>query len=1050
MRSPVALAALALSGTANLAAAGACRPRNSASTLASTVIPTSTATGSEPTQTGALPKVRNLASNGNMAEIDPEDPTTFPDWDVEGDAKIVGGQGRQEAGSNERGAAAMSASNTGSGKRDMGISVSISQTIASLDLTTPYTIRFYYLVVTSPQAINLCELTAYLGGTVFHQSWVFSQGTAISWNEVLKSVQPAQVNAPLSIGMNCLLGGGATILVDSVFISNLVTPQTINDFAVDFGNSGTGENPPLTPPAVGPTSAVPGESTSFPASGEQETSTWFTSGEEETPTPTWFTTGPGEEETSVFTSGSAEQQTSWFTSGFEEGSTWATSAPEETSTWYSSGAEEHSTWYTSGAEEHSTWYTSGSGEQEASTWYTSGAEEHSTRYTSGVEEPSTWYTTTPEQQQTSEPESQFTTAWTEPGTQSSSTLPDTTSSAPPTFCSKALNGGCWWKRPWSGEDMVNCASRGSWPGPDGQGWEVTERPDNWPQPWSQLWCLGWCSLTPGCKSVAYMPDTRTCRFSKFEVQDASFVHGPNPNVDTPGVFYWHDLSCFNCPCNEEDEVTSVPEIPSTAVTAEPESTQAEPETTTQPEPETTSQAEPTSEPTTGAFTLPPASTCPKALKDGCKWTNQEIGHAFCAYRGTWPADDAAGWAVSPPEDYPIAWTQMWCVAWCSLDPRCKSAAWMDDRSCRFSTHEVQDADFIMAADPNQDNPEEGIYYWHDLSCMTCACHDDPTTTTFVTTTTQASLPGGGEEETWIWLTPTPEPPVEEQACEWDWGQGICYRPFEKEQGPCGGSLKIVNPAQYTKLPYDWVPQVSEPVHCAILCHTNPDCGAWGFEWSMNMNCVLSLNKRSVDDLEVVSSGAEWRWYDRDCWVCKDCVTSWDWTWGSQPSTALPSETYTTTYPTTTEEPVYTTTTAQPAETTCPTLDEPIKLCQRTGHTGNCEGKVDWVNPTNYYKASMDRFPEQEDAVDALTCAAICKANPDCRAFGWYPEIECVIAVDQKTMDDLEWGVRSPQWYLWFNLDCFECDETCVDGQYRWTLEAAEETHPAVNPTVFRV
>src|SRR4029450_8273372 len=97
---------------------------------------------------------------------------------------------------------------------------------------------------------------------------------------------------------------------------------------------------------------------------------------------------------------------------------------------------------------------------------------------------------------------------------------------------------------------------------------------------------------------------------------------------------------------------------------------------------------------------------------------------------------------------------------------------------------------------------------------------------------------------------------------------------------------------------------------------------------------------------------------------------------------------------------------EPAETTCPTLDEPIKLCQRTGHTGNCEGKVDWVNPTNYYKASMDRFPEQKDAVDALTCAAICKANPDCRAFGWYPDIECVISVDQKTMDELEWGARA--------------------------------------------
>ncbi|KAM0429972.1 hypothetical protein ACHAPT_005977 [Fusarium lateritium] len=1134
MRSLVALAALALSGTANLAAAARCRPGSSAPSLAST----NTATSLSPTQTGALPKVRNLASNGNMGEIDPEDPTAFPDWDPEGEAKIVGGQGRPEPGSNERGAAAMSASNTGSGKRDMGISVSISQTIANLDLTTPYTIRFYYLIVTSPQAINLCELTAYLGGAVFHQSWVFSTGMAVSWNEVLKSVRPEQVNAPLRIGMNCLMGGGATILVDSVFISNLVTPQNINNFAIDFGNEGsTGENPPLTPPAVGPTSSLVDESTSFPVSGpyttsgfeEQGTSTWFTSGEEVTAVPTWFTSGPEEPQTSWFTSGPEEQsswptsgpeepQTSWFTSGFEEASTWYTSGPEEqhtsqpepstwytsgieeastwyttgpeeqhtsqpeVSTWYTSGPEQVSTWYTSNVEEVSTWYTSGSEEQytsvpeastwyttgveeastwytsspeEASTWYTTGPEEQrtsqpdvSTWYTSGVEEASTWYTTGPEEQQTpepqvstwytsgpeeastwytsgpeeqhtSEPESYYTSYWTEPAMQSSPTAPDTTSSAPPTFCSKALNGGCWWKRPWSGEDMVNCASRGSWPGPDGQGWEVTTRPDNWPRPLSQLWCLGWCSLTPGCKSVAFNLQDMTCRFSKFEVQDSSFIHGPNPNLDTPGVYYWHDLSCFNCPCNEEDEPISTQEIPMTTVTPEPETTIEEPAPTMEP---------------TGALKLPAASTCPKSLNKGCEWTNKQIGHAFCAYRGSWPGDDGAGWAVQQPKDYPTPWSQMWCVAWCSLYPGCKSAAWIPaDRTCRFSTHEVQDADFIPAPDPNRDS--EGVYYWHDLSCMTCACHDEPTTTFIRSTTTQPSLPGG-EDETWIWLTPTPEAPVDE-VCEWDWGQGICYRPFEKEQGPCGGTLKIVNPEQYTKLPYDWVPEVSEPVHCAMLCHTNPDCYAWGFEWSMHMNCVLSLDKRGVNDLQVVSSGPQYRWYDRDCWVCKDCITSWDWTWGSQSTAALE-------YTTTTEDPVYTTT-SEPAATTCPGLDEADKLCQRTGTTGNCIGKVDFVNPANYRKVPMTRFPEQWDAEDVLTCAAICKANPDCQAFGWYNNIECVIATDQMSMDDLDWGVQSDQWYMWFNRDCFECGETCVNAQFEWKFDPVptETARPSV-------
>ncbi|KAF4970361.1 hypothetical protein FZEAL_10053 [Fusarium zealandicum] len=927
MRFIVALAALALSGTANLAAAGPCKP-HSIPTLAST----DTATSSSPTETETLPEVTNLASNGNMAEVDPNNLLAVPGWEVDGEAKIVGGQGHGDPGSSERGAAALSASNTDSKKRALGMSVSISQTVSNLDLSTPYTIRFYYLVVTSPQSINLCELTAYLGGAVFHQAWVFSLGGGISWNEVLKSVRPDQVNGPLRIGMNCLLGGGATILVDSVFISNLVTPQNINNFAINFGNTGTGANPPLTPPAVGPQTTA--------ASGTISTSSL-----------------PLEAHTS---------------SGFEEQET--TTIEQETSSSFQ--------------------------EQETSTDF-----QHQT--SSSFEE-----------QHTSSTESYYTTLWSESATQSSESppKPTTSSDADPPYCSKSLNGGCSWKRPWSGDDMVNCASRGSWPGSGGQG-RLVPRPKGYPEPLSQMWCLGWCSLSLGCKSVAWNPQDRTCRFSEHEVQDADFIHGPDSNLDTEGVYYWHDLSCFNCPC--EDEPTTREQETATTSTA------SEPETTTET-------SEPTSEPSI-AIKLPAASTCPKALNNGCEWNSKQDGNTLCAYRGSWPAEDGAGWAVEQPSDYPTPWSQMWCVAWCALYPGCKSAAWIpNDRTCRFSSHEVQDADFILAADPNQDSL--GVYYWHDLSCMTCACNDAPTsaTTLIRSVSTQPVLPSG-EEQTYSYSTPTTSSPPE-PSCDWNNGQGICYRPFEKESGPCGGALKIVNPAQYTLLPIDWIPHISEPVHCAILCHTNPDCFAWGFEWSMNMNCVLSLGQTEVDDLEVVSSGAKYRWYSHTCWECKDCVTSWDWSWGAEPTTiGLPGrasssiEAYTTTH-------TPTSTYSETSVPTCASLDQPAELCQRTGHTGNCVGKVDFVNPTNYRKVPMSRFPEQRDAGDVLTCAAICKANADCRAFGWYQGIECVVALDNMSIEDLEWGVTSPQWYMWFNADCFGCDETCVNGQYGWAFD----------------
>ncbi|KLP08943.1 uncharacterized protein Y057_15048 [Fusarium fujikuroi] len=862
MRSILALAALA---AVDFVAGSACKPK--ASTTIPSLVSSSTDATSSSTATNVvtLPKVRNLATNGNMAEIDPNNPLSVPDWEVEGDARIVGGAGREEPGSTERGCAAMSASNTGSGKRALGISVSISQSMSNLDLSTPYTIRFYYLVVTSPAAINLCQLTGFLGGSVFYQNWVFSTGTAVSWNEVLQAVTPAQVNAPLRIAMNCLMGGGATVLVDSVFISNAVTPQNINNFAVNFGNTGTGANPPLDPPVVGPqtttssskqeitsttqrleTTSVPQDQETTSAAQEQGTTSAPQTLETTSATQKQETTSaPQQLET---TSLSQNQET---TSAIQEqGTTSASQKPETTS-----ATQKQET--TSRPQNQETASVS----QEPET--TSAAPVQNTK-TGSTSQQNQVTSTQPASEQTSTGPSDIETTSKPVSQAQSSTVPvvGTTSTAPEQpFCSKALNGGCWWKRPDNGNDMVNCASRGSWPGSTGQG-HLVPRPDNYPLPLSQLWCLGWCSLSPGCKSVAFIPEDRSCRFSEHQVQDADFVPGPDPNVDTEGVFYWHDLSCFNCPCNDEPS-------PTTAAS-------------------TTQSAEPTD-----LFKLPAASTCPKSLENGCQWNERSQGGSLttCQYRGRWPGSDGAGFAVEQPRDYSTPWSQMWCVAWCSLYPGCKSAAWLpNERSCRFSTHSLSDADFEMAADPNSDSVEDGIYYWHSLDCMTCPCHDDPTTsllpsesTTLVRSVTPKPNTPTTATATTNAVTGTPTPGPVEQPCEWENGQGICYRPFEKEQGPCGGKLMIVNPSQYTKLPLNWKPEIREPVQCAIMCHTNPDCYAWGFEWSSNMNCVLSLGQTEVDQLQVVSSGAQYRWYSHTCWECRDCVTRWNWSWDSLPA-----------------------------------------------------------------------------------------------------------------------------------------------------------------------
>ncbi|RGP77040.1 hypothetical protein FLONG3_4869 [Fusarium longipes] len=724
MRSALAFAAFALS--ADLVVGSACKPRpsNTLPTVAS-----STTESTRPTDDGTLPQVRNLAANGNMAEIDPSDPLKVPDWDVINDAKIVGGQGREEPGRTERGACAMSAANVRLEKRAVGSGVSISQTMNDLDVGTTYTTRFYYRVVIS-EGVTDCQLSAHFGNSLLTENSISNGDISDTWTEVLTTADAEESSASLKIQMECQ-GGSATILLDSVFISNKVTPDNIGQFVVDFGNNGSGANPPL----------------------------------EEIPR----------------TTASAEP----------------TSSMEPITT------NEH---------------------------------------TSSIE----------------------------PTTTESSLLSQTTTTATESpFCSKALNGGCWWKG-----SSVGCESRGSWPGPGGQG-RLVPRPDNYPEPLSQLWCIGWCSLSPGCRSAAYNPVDSSCRFSEFAVQDSNFVPGPDAHVDTEGVYYWHDLSCFNCPCNEGNEVgtESVASTTSTVIAASTQSLQ------------------PTSEPSS-TVRFPPASTCPKALENGCTWNEKSQGGSSiqCQYRGRWPGADGAGYAVEKPRDYPMALSQMWCVAWCSLSPGCRSAAHIpEDRSCRFSSHAVHDDDFIMADDPNEDSAELGIYYWHDLSCMDCPCKDVVESTTQPPTTLVRSVTAAPIESSTTQAPPSlmvttessPRPSAATETCEWSNASELCTQSNRVAEEDCQGVPQNVDPSQYRKVPVDRNPKVTDQMQCAILCNTNSDCKAWGYSReNTDIECVLALDGRRIDRLDYDNNAPSHDWFSAECFACKSCINKWDWTWDS--------------------------------------------------------------------------------------------------------------------------------------------------------------------------
>ncbi|QKD50601.2 uncharacterized protein FOBCDRAFT_114867, partial [Fusarium oxysporum Fo47] len=232
MRSAFALTGLAILCNINVALAGPCKPHGATSHTEATVT-TAAPTTSE--TRGPL-VVKNVIGNGNFALRDPTNPSYIPNYTVEGQGEIVENQGYTGDGSKEKGCVELQAANSPPGrKRAIGNIVSISQQLDSLDIMKKYTVRFFYAVVTASQ-INVCTLSASIAGHQFYTSTILSIGTAIDWNTVLEQTDVPNTQGAFSVSVNCPIGGIAAIYVDSIFMSNQVTPQTINDVSIDFGD----------------------------------------------------------------------------------------------------------------------------------------------------------------------------------------------------------------------------------------------------------------------------------------------------------------------------------------------------------------------------------------------------------------------------------------------------------------------------------------------------------------------------------------------------------------------------------------------------------------------------------------------------------------------------------------------------------------------------------------------------------------------------------------------------------------------------------------------
>ncbi|CEI67645.1 hypothetical protein FVEN_g5727 [Fusarium venenatum] len=491
IRNALMLAALAVS-----AVAGPCKPGHTSSDLVST----KTASTDLPTTTTSLGDIiiTNSLANGRFAN-------GIDGFDSEGEANHQQGGCFKDDGSPDNGCASLKAVGD-SKKRFLGSFAGISQLLESLQPsnTVLYTVQFYYAVITVGGA-QTCTVSASLSNRQFYSMGLFSTGLSISWNRVLTSVVADSRNANFGISMTCTGNGQALIYIDSVFVSNQVTPQNIDQFKLDFDASSPGPQPSSE---ITSTSTVLTKSSEGPGSS----STWLpkpdTSSEEsEHSTPTPIGTK------------------SWL-----PGPNTSSGTPLRTPSSWLPGLDTTS---------------------EASTPVRTPSPWLPTADTSTFSTPSHTPTSLfPQPDTTSEISTpSLTTTTKEALTTTSHTTSE--SETPTEVCKYTHGEECEFDRFNYPQDAL-CAYGAYFTGPT---W--TESRTNYPHQDNAYQCIAICKSIENCQSVGYWQLENRCIFTNVRIKESDFT-----NFNTPGGSwqhsYWVDKRCYKCP---DCIAASVPNTP---------------------------------------------------------------------------------------------------------------------------------------------------------------------------------------------------------------------------------------------------------------------------------------------------------------------------------------------------------------------------------------------------------------------------------------------------------------------------------------------------------
>ncbi|CEF76061.1 unnamed protein product [Fusarium graminearum] len=255
MRSVLGLMTLVILGNFNAALASRCKPHPPSITTTKDVTMTANPTSSE--TEGPL-IVKNKIAGGNFATRGTVG-NPVPGFSVEGEAQILLNKGYTGDGSKEQGCVELSATGSPAGrKRAVGNAVRISQQVSDLNTKNKYTVRFFCAAITTI-SVNMCDISASIGNLELYMSNIISSRQVIQWATILTQTDVPHTEGTFLLSFTCPIGGIAIIYVDSIFMSNQVTPDNIDDVATNFGNEGGVPTPRTTtsPATASPTTETP-------------------------------------------------------------------------------------------------------------------------------------------------------------------------------------------------------------------------------------------------------------------------------------------------------------------------------------------------------------------------------------------------------------------------------------------------------------------------------------------------------------------------------------------------------------------------------------------------------------------------------------------------------------------------------------------------------------------------------------------------------------------------------------------------------------------------